>query len=181
VHLKVIRLFVESVLRYGLPANYVGLIIKVRLLTAQSLWCLTAKCSAGVEIDQEDTISSHRLLCIPRPKVERSQSTNSKRQWWRGIHRRIPNADGPRVLRFCDVRNSLDRQLNAEQMYKVANIVVIILVSEDSVCGRERYNVRSLLLNDNDNNQPTIRGRLVFDIHVNARSGAVKQRNGMAQ
>jgi hypothetical protein len=29
VHLKVIRLFVESVLRYGLPANYTGIIIKV--------------------------------------------------------------------------------------------------------------------------------------------------------
>lgn len=29
VHLKVIRLFVESVLRYGLPANYTGLAVKV--------------------------------------------------------------------------------------------------------------------------------------------------------
>lgn len=29
VHLKVIRLFVESVLRYGLPAEYVGVVIKV--------------------------------------------------------------------------------------------------------------------------------------------------------
>ncbi|KAH7911221.1 ATPase V1 complex subunit C [Hygrophoropsis aurantiaca] len=28
VHLKVIRLFVESVLRYGLPANYIGLAVK---------------------------------------------------------------------------------------------------------------------------------------------------------
>ncbi|KAG9074178.1 Vacuolar ATP synthase subunit C, partial [Ceratobasidium sp. UAMH 11750] len=28
VHLKIVRLFVESVLRYGLPANYTGLIIK---------------------------------------------------------------------------------------------------------------------------------------------------------
>lgn len=28
VHLKVVRLFVESVLRYGLPANYTGLIVK---------------------------------------------------------------------------------------------------------------------------------------------------------
>ncbi|KAH7921145.1 ATPase, V1 complex, subunit C [Leucogyrophana mollusca] len=28
VHLKVLRLFVESVLRYGLPANYIGLAIK---------------------------------------------------------------------------------------------------------------------------------------------------------
>lgn len=32
VHLKVIRLFVESVLRYGLPANYTGLVIKVIIL-----------------------------------------------------------------------------------------------------------------------------------------------------
>jgi len=28
VHLKVVRLFVESVLRYGLPANYVGIVTK---------------------------------------------------------------------------------------------------------------------------------------------------------
>ncbi|KAG2075244.1 ATPase, V1 complex, subunit C [Suillus decipiens] len=28
VHLKILRLFVESVLRYGLPANYVGLVIR---------------------------------------------------------------------------------------------------------------------------------------------------------
>ncbi|THH21563.1 hypothetical protein EW146_g37 [Bondarzewia mesenterica] len=28
VHLKVVRLFIESVLRYGLPANYIGVIIK---------------------------------------------------------------------------------------------------------------------------------------------------------
>lgn len=30
VHLKVLYLFIESVLRYGLPANYVGFITKVR-------------------------------------------------------------------------------------------------------------------------------------------------------
>lgn len=30
VHLKVVRLFVESVLRYGLPANYIGIVVKVR-------------------------------------------------------------------------------------------------------------------------------------------------------
>jgi len=28
VHLKIVRLFVESVLRYGLPSNYVGLVVK---------------------------------------------------------------------------------------------------------------------------------------------------------
>lgn len=31
VHLKVVRLFVESVLVYGLPANFTGVIVKVRL------------------------------------------------------------------------------------------------------------------------------------------------------
>lgn len=31
VHLKVVRLFVESVLRYGLPALYTGIIVKVSL------------------------------------------------------------------------------------------------------------------------------------------------------
>ena len=29
VHLKVVRVFVESVLRYGLPAHYVGVVVKV--------------------------------------------------------------------------------------------------------------------------------------------------------
>jgi len=29
VHLKVIRLFVESVLRYGLPAEYIGIVVEV--------------------------------------------------------------------------------------------------------------------------------------------------------
>lgn len=29
VHLKVLHVFVESVLRYGLPANYAGFIVKV--------------------------------------------------------------------------------------------------------------------------------------------------------
>ena len=29
VHNKVLRLFIESVLRYGLPANYIGFVVKV--------------------------------------------------------------------------------------------------------------------------------------------------------
>lgn len=39
VHLKNLRLFVESVLRYGLPANYVGLAIRVRSV----LFSITSK------------------------------------------------------------------------------------------------------------------------------------------
>jgi V-type H+-transporting ATPase subunit C len=35
VHLKIIRLFVESVLRYGLPANYVGLVVKPEAKSAK--------------------------------------------------------------------------------------------------------------------------------------------------
>ncbi|KAF5368442.1 hypothetical protein D9758_002368 [Tetrapyrgos nigripes] len=31
VHLKVVRLFIESVLRYGLPANYIGVVVKASL------------------------------------------------------------------------------------------------------------------------------------------------------
>jgi len=41
--LKIIRLFVESVLRYGLPANYVGIIIKPDLKsTKKTLAILTS-------------------------------------------------------------------------------------------------------------------------------------------
>jgi predicted histidine transporter YuiF (NhaC family) len=32
VHLKVVRLFVESVLRYGLPAEYAAVAVKVSLI-----------------------------------------------------------------------------------------------------------------------------------------------------
>jgi len=37
VHLKVVRLFVESVLRYGLPANYTGLVVKPDPKTSKRL------------------------------------------------------------------------------------------------------------------------------------------------
>jgi V-type H+-transporting ATPase subunit C len=38
IHLKVVRLFVESVLRYGLPANYVGLVIKPQPKTEKKVF-----------------------------------------------------------------------------------------------------------------------------------------------
>ena len=31
MHLKIIRLFVESVLRYGLPAEYIGIVVEVSM------------------------------------------------------------------------------------------------------------------------------------------------------
>lgn len=38
VHLKVIRLFVESVLRYGLPSNYMGIVIKPEGKSAKKIF-----------------------------------------------------------------------------------------------------------------------------------------------
>ncbi|KAF9451774.1 ATPase, V1 complex, subunit C [Macrolepiota fuliginosa MF-IS2] len=38
VHLKVVRLFIEGVLRYGLPANYTGLIIKPEPKSAKKIF-----------------------------------------------------------------------------------------------------------------------------------------------
>jgi len=38
VHLKVMRLFVESVLRYGLPAEYLGIIVKPEPKVAKKLF-----------------------------------------------------------------------------------------------------------------------------------------------
>ncbi|KIY63679.1 ATPase, V1 complex, subunit C [Cylindrobasidium torrendii FP15055 ss-10] len=38
VHIKVVRLFVESVLRYGLPANYTGLVVKPDTKSAKKLF-----------------------------------------------------------------------------------------------------------------------------------------------
>ncbi|CAK5280131.1 unnamed protein product [Mycena citricolor] len=40
VHLKVVRLFVESVLRYGLPANYTGVIVKPDPKTANKTFAV---------------------------------------------------------------------------------------------------------------------------------------------
>ena len=41
VHLKVVNAFTESVLRYGLPARYTALIVKVRRVVAQYRIVLT--------------------------------------------------------------------------------------------------------------------------------------------
>jgi len=57
VHLKVIRLFVESVLRYGLPANYTGLVIKPeRKAAKKTLALLQSQFSyLGARFNKEDT------------------------------------------------------------------------------------------------------------------------------
>jgi len=58
VHLKVIRLFVESVLRYGLPANYVGLVVKPESKAAKKTFSL---------------LQSHFTYLRPRSNAARSK------------------------------------------------------------------------------------------------------------
>ncbi|KZP04555.1 ATPase V1 complex subunit C [Athelia psychrophila] len=72
VHLKVIRLFVESVLRYGLPANYTGLVIKPESKTTKrSLAVLTthftylsprSNRAKGKKGDNEDFMGEYQTL-----------------------------------------------------------------------------------------------------------------------
>ena len=40
VHLKVLHSFVESVLRYGLPANYTGFVVKVSISRFRTFGCI---------------------------------------------------------------------------------------------------------------------------------------------
>ncbi|KAF9480443.1 ATPase, V1 complex, subunit C [Pholiota conissans] len=72
VHLKVIRLFVESVLRYGLPAEYIGIVVKpdpknvkkiFNILQSQFTY-LGPKSNAaqGVKITGEDFIGEYQTL-----------------------------------------------------------------------------------------------------------------------
>jgi V-type H+-transporting ATPase subunit C len=72
VHLKVVRLFVESVLRYGLPANYVGIVVKPGpKLTKKTLTVLTNHFSylgprsngaKGKKGDNEEFIGEYQTL-----------------------------------------------------------------------------------------------------------------------
>lgn len=72
VHLKVVRLFVESVLRYGLPANYTGIVIKPEpKLTKKTLTLLTnhfsylsprSNLAKGKKGDNEEFIGEYQTL-----------------------------------------------------------------------------------------------------------------------
>ncbi|KAI5119923.1 hypothetical protein M0805_000888 [Coniferiporia weirii] len=62
VHLKVVRLFVESVLRYGLPANYVGIVIKPEPKTQKKVL---------------STLTAHFAYLAPRSNSKRSNAKES--------------------------------------------------------------------------------------------------------
>ncbi|KAH7883898.1 ATPase V1 complex subunit C [Phlebopus sp. FC_14] len=61
VHLKILRLFVESVLRYGLPANYVGLAIKPDLKSTKKTFSV---------------LSNHFKYLAPRSGCSKKQVSN---------------------------------------------------------------------------------------------------------
>ncbi|EGO00458.1 hypothetical protein SERLA73DRAFT_181053 [Serpula lacrymans var. lacrymans S7.3] len=66
VHLKVVRLFVESVLRYGLPADYIGLAIKpeprstpkLLSLLANNLSSKSSQASSGLDASANPTFAA---------------------------------------------------------------------------------------------------------------------------
>lgn len=81
VHLKVLRLFVESVLRYGLPANYVGLVIKVRFgldLSCKCMKRLTPCKSHQPEPKTQkrvlSTLTTHFSYLAPRSNSKRTKA-----------------------------------------------------------------------------------------------------------
>jgi hypothetical protein len=76
VHLKLIRLFVESVLRYGLPANYTGIILKVRLapdLTYSELTDLASARSERLKEGAVRALGAVRLPCATLKQVDQGQ------------------------------------------------------------------------------------------------------------
>jgi hypothetical protein len=66
VHLKVLRLFVESVLRYGLPAHYAGVVIKVigHLLGKRKLLIFYVNLARLTSLEENSPVSD-RSLFVP--------------------------------------------------------------------------------------------------------------------
>lgn len=115
VHLKVLHSFVESVLRYGLPANYTGFVVKVsisRFRTFGCIWKLNAflslkrrqrngfcqpykvssLTSVGGLTRAERTPSQHKLARKSPVNTKQYWSKNSSTSFsskYRGSHSRI--------------------------------------------------------------------------------------------
>ena len=71
MHLKVVRLYVESVLRYGLPANYIGIAVKVRvhslMVLQRQFSYLSARSQGGAKVKSgvstnEDFVGEYQSL-----------------------------------------------------------------------------------------------------------------------
>lgn len=56
MHIKALRVFTESVLRYGLPVNFVAALVKVRspsfLYRCRRRWCLVPHCSLRAVVQE---------------------------------------------------------------------------------------------------------------------------------
>jgi len=63
VHLKVVRLYVESVLRYGLPANYIGIAIKPEAKSTKKILSL---------------LQTHFTYLAPRSNASSKSTSKSK-------------------------------------------------------------------------------------------------------
>lgn len=75
VHLKIVRAYIESVLRYGLPANYFGTILKVRPLSPFSQHSLTPfHSTARTQASDQARVGAHGALQDRFSRVEEDQS-----------------------------------------------------------------------------------------------------------
>jgi hypothetical protein len=104
VHLKIVRLFVESVLRYGLPANYVGIVIKVWLHSIlDPFWAFTRVRSQTRSRRRRRSPSSyhilHTFLPAHKDKARPSRSLEAKRS--------SPASGRPSWSKRCSISSSM--------------------------------------------------------------------------
>lgn len=102
VHLKVVRAYIESVLRYGLPASYFCAVVKVRVCSLLSRVALTASCTAGTEAS--DQVHPANLTAAQRRVADLTQDDQEERSRSRrrhGAHGRVRDRARGRVLPVC--------------------------------------------------------------------------------
>lgn len=131
MHLKVLRLFVESVLRYGLPAGYAGLLVKVRR-AFRVLPCLCAsdarsarssalrprasspaRAAARAQGDEAHARDAADAVRVPRAAGEPAHGEDAGGRRRGRVRGRVPGAAGAGVLRLCAVRGAVDRAVAA--------------------------------------------------------------------
>jgi len=118
VHLKVIRLFVESVLRYGLPANYIGIAVKVSasIRPFVHLDRISQKCPRVIARAQGHKTDAHGFTTtffLPCRTLSGSDEVEGcRRGLKRGFRRGVPVTARSRVFRFRAVRDPVGCELN---------------------------------------------------------------------
>lgn len=117
MHLKVVRLYVESVLRYGLPANYVGIAVKVSIYLSVHLLGrisndLLIYTKARAENHKTDAHGLATTLLLSFSALTRTRQFQGCRIYKRGLRWGVPVTARSGILRLRSVRNPLGCKLN---------------------------------------------------------------------